>query len=148
MCYRFLKRLWKIPQLKSPLLFKLCRQFTIAPFQSTVQRKRVNGLRNAWFSVYVAALEREVKLQIERKVFIKYYTNVFCLNISGCVECQDCEKLQHKSCLGWRKQLGPYKCPQCWEKADLIKSRATLIVAPAALRKQWCREMKTHLKPG
>lgn len=78
----------------------------------------------------------------------KYLSNTIkCLN-AGCVECQDCGKLQHKSCLGWRKQLGPYKCPQCWEKADLIKSGATLIVAPSALRKQWCREMKTHLKPG
>ncbi|KAF7281635.1 hypothetical protein GWI33_004494 [Rhynchophorus ferrugineus] len=66
----------------------------------------------------------------------------------GSVECEECGKYQHSSCLGWRRSLGAYKCPQCWEKLELLPSKATLIVAPAALRRQWCREMKTHLKYG
>ncbi|CAH1134952.1 unnamed protein product [Ceutorhynchus assimilis] len=65
-----------------------------------------------------------------------------------CVQCEDCDKLQHSQCLGYKEEFGPYKCPQCWAKADLINSKATLIVTPAALRRQWCKEMKTHLKSG
>uniref|UniRef100_A0AAR5Q841 RING-type domain-containing protein n=1 Tax=Dendroctonus ponderosae TaxID=77166 RepID=A0AAR5Q841_DENPD len=64
------------------------------------------------------------------------------------VKCVTCDKLQHISCLAWRPELGPYKCPQCWEAADLIESKATLIVVPATLSRQWCREMETHLKYG
>ncbi|XP_066137838.1 E3 ubiquitin-protein ligase SHPRH isoform X1 [Euwallacea fornicatus] len=67
---------------------------------------------------------------------------------TDCIKCVECGKLQHSGCLGWNKRLGPYKCPQCWEKSDPIDTKATLIVAPAALRKQWCREMESHLKAG
>ncbi|ENN71679.1 hypothetical protein YQE_11603, partial [Dendroctonus ponderosae] len=68
--------------------------------------------------------------------------------VSDTVKCVTCDKLQHISCLAWRPELGPYKCPQCWEAADLIESKATLIVVPATLSRQWCREMETHLKYG
>ncbi|KAL1506154.1 hypothetical protein ABEB36_005568 [Hypothenemus hampei] len=67
---------------------------------------------------------------------------------NGSVKCSDCGKIQHKKCLGWKANLGPYKCPQCWEKIDPIESKATLIVTPVALNKQWCNEISTHLKAG
>lgn len=64
----------------------------------------------------------------------------------GSVECEKCGKWQHSACLGWRRNLGKYVCPQCWETLPLLQSKATLIVAPVALRSQWCREMRTHLR--
>lgn len=68
--------------------------------------------------------------------------------VTDTVKCVTCSKLQHISCLAWKPEFGPYKCPQCWEGDDLIESKATLIVVPMTLSKQWCREMETHLKYG
>ncbi|XP_050307635.1 E3 ubiquitin-protein ligase SHPRH isoform X2 [Anthonomus grandis grandis] len=70
------------------------------------------------------------------------------INEKDSIQCTLCKKLQHTSCLGYQRRMGPYKCPQCWENVDPISSGATLIVAPSNLRHQWCKEMKSHLKPG
>ncbi|RZC37273.1 E3 ubiquitin-protein ligase SHPRH [Asbolus verrucosus] len=62
------------------------------------------------------------------------------------VFCQDCGKIQHASCLGYKKKFGAYRCPQCWMKQPLIECGATLIVSPVSLRTQWCNEICKHIK--
>ncbi|CAG9815357.1 unnamed protein product [Phaedon cochleariae] len=64
----------------------------------------------------------------------------------GTVECDCCGKYQHQECLGYKKSLGRYLCPQCWMNEPLLESGATLIVTPATLRAQWCKEICRHLQ--
>lgn len=73
-----------------------------------------------------------------------------CGNISeeGIIECDSCGKYQHRLCLGYRKSLGRYLCPQCWMDEPLLECGATLIVTPTALRTQWCNEICRHIKGG
>lgn len=61
------------------------------------------------------------------------------------VQCVDCAKLQHPSCLGYRKEYGNFRCAQCWMTQPELDSRATLIVSPKALRTQWCNEVRKHV---
>lgn len=66
----------------------------------------------------------------------------------GIIECDSCGKYQHRLCLGYRKSLGRYLCPQCWMDEPLLECGATLIVTPIALRAQWCNEICRHIKGG
>ncbi|KAJ3664999.1 hypothetical protein Zmor_000523 [Zophobas morio] len=64
----------------------------------------------------------------------------------GSVTCIDCDKIQHGDCLGYKKNFGPYRCPQCWMNQPLLETKATLIVSPVSLRTQWCKEICKHIK--
>jgi SNF2 family DNA or RNA helicase len=64
----------------------------------------------------------------------------------GSFSCVDCEKIQHGGCLGYKSKCGPYRCPQCWMNQPLVECKATLIVSPASLRTQWCKEICKHIR--
>ncbi|XP_057665468.1 E3 ubiquitin-protein ligase SHPRH isoform X2 [Diorhabda carinulata] len=61
------------------------------------------------------------------------------------IKCSNCIKYQHIECLGYKKSLGKYICPQCWMEEPLIESKATLIVTPTALKTQWKKEICKHI---
>lgn len=65
------------------------------------------------------------------------------------VHCGLCNKQQHSECVNYDLKdpyRGKYCCPQCWTKADLIKSKATLIVTPHSISHQWVEEMQRHIQ--
>ncbi|XP_044258765.1 E3 ubiquitin-protein ligase SHPRH [Tribolium madens] len=67
-------------------------------------------------------------------------------NDEGSVACTECGKIQHEACLGFRKEFGPYICPQCWLNQPQIECKGTLIVSPVSLRTQWCKEICRHIR--
>ncbi|GLV41293.1 uncharacterized protein CBL_04817 [Carabus blaptoides fortunei] len=64
----------------------------------------------------------------------------------GIVKCYLCNKLQHTKCMGYKGSDHLYCCPQCWMNQPLIKSKATLIVSPEAISKQWSLEVVNHIR--
>lgn len=65
------------------------------------------------------------------------------------VKCDECNKQQHSMCVNYDLKdpyRGKYCCPQCWTKADLIHSKATLIVTPQSISHQWVEEMQRHVQ--
>ena len=65
------------------------------------------------------------------------------------VQCDHCNKQQHSGCVNYDLKdpyRGKYRCPQCWTKADLIRSKATLIVTPQSISHQWVEEMQRHVQ--
>lgn len=90
------------------------------------------------------------EVKVNKTVTLKPKKSVKCIcggtDQEGVVSCQDCDKIQHASCLGYKKQHGEYRCPQCWVKQPLLESGVTLIVTPIALRTQWTKEICKHVK--
>ncbi|KAF5302451.1 hypothetical protein FQR65_LT08541 [Abscondita terminalis] len=67
------------------------------------------------------------------------------LDIEDSIECVDCNKYQHITCMGYKQSYGEYRCPKCWMQQPILESKATLIVCPLSLRSQWCEEICKHV---
>lgn len=64
-----------------------------------------------------------------------------------CVECPECKRFQHEKCVGFSQKF-VYYCPPCWTKQKLVKSSATLIIAPTSIYHQWFEEINKHVQPN
>lgn len=66
-------------------------------------------------------------------------------NVEGdCIQCPDCLKFQHLKCVGYDQDF-VYYCPACWAKQKLVKSKGTLVIAPASIYNQWKEEITKHV---
>lgn len=68
------------------------------------------------------------------------------LAMTGVIRCKDCSKMQHTLCMGYKGSEENYLCTQCWTKQPIIKSRATLIVSPQSISRQWLSEVQRHVR--
>lgn len=82
------------------------------------------------------------------------------------VSCVDCKNIQHSICVGYTGNQENYICSQCWLKQVVlfkytfktnifkqfnvfqpkIKSKATLIISPISICRQWSLEIKRHIR--
>ncbi|XP_059615593.1 E3 ubiquitin-protein ligase SHPRH [Phlebotomus argentipes] len=64
------------------------------------------------------------------------------------IKCSKCGKSQHMRCVGWRThdQCEKYICPECWKSEPLVQSKATFIVSPASIKRQWETEIARHVR--
>lgn len=66
------------------------------------------------------------------------------------IQCTKCALRQHRLCV-LRHVVGKvdsekYICPQCWNKEEMIKTTATIIVSPRSIKMQWFHEVQKHIK--
>uniref|UniRef100_A0A336MKX4 CSON001404 protein n=1 Tax=Culicoides sonorensis TaxID=179676 RepID=A0A336MKX4_CULSO len=65
--------------------------------------------------------------------------------------CNSCKTRQHLTCVlkaaEFKETFDEYQCPDCWKKSgQIIESKATLIVSPLSIKRQWYTEIKRHIK--
>ncbi|XP_034111735.1 E3 ubiquitin-protein ligase SHPRH [Drosophila albomicans] len=65
------------------------------------------------------------------------------------VKCTLCQLWQHQQCI--KDSHSDYVCPNCWTElmsmpqAQLVESRATIIVSPSEIKTQWHQEISKHV---
>uniref|UniRef100_A0A1B0GI16 Putative dna repair protein rad16 n=1 Tax=Lutzomyia longipalpis TaxID=7200 RepID=A0A1B0GI16_LUTLO len=64
------------------------------------------------------------------------------------IKCLRCTKSQHRGCVIRREEDTPgrYICPECWKNEPPVESKATFIVSPASIKKQWESEIVRHVR--
>ncbi|XP_055700948.1 E3 ubiquitin-protein ligase SHPRH [Phlebotomus papatasi] len=64
------------------------------------------------------------------------------------IKCMKCFKSQHQTCVVRVAENPPekYICPDCWKKEPPVESKATFIVSPASIKKQWESEIIRHIR--
>lgn len=71
--------------------------------------------------------------------------------VRNLILCNQCQQFQHLKCVQKNRVVNSketddnYICPQCWTSLDVIESKATLIVTPHSIKKQWESEIAKHV---
>lgn len=68
------------------------------------------------------------------------------------IQCTKCHFHQHIKCVQKNRPATStetpdnYICPKCWSQQPLVPTRATIIVSPYSISRQWQKEIETHIR--